>query len=56
MDLKDFNELILRPSILRSIEAGLLDNAIQDADCQAIINADPELKKVVNERMEKLKC
>ena len=55
MNLKQFNELILKPTILKYIADGKLDYAIQLEDCQDIINNDPEILKAVHTRLDELK-
>lgn len=56
MTLDDFNERVLKPTILNAIKIGNLDNTIQSEDCQDIINDDPELREAVDKRMEVIKC
>ncbi len=52
MKLEDFNREILAPMLLRQIESGRLDHAIQSDDCQDIIESNPELKKAVEQRLK----
>lgn len=52
MTLADFNNQIVRPMTLKAIENGQLDYAIQDIDCQDIIDSDDELLKAVNARLK----
>lgn len=53
--LADFNREVLRPSLLLNIKRGALDNAIQSADCQDIIDGDPEIKQAVEERLKTIR-
>ena len=49
--LDDFSKQVMRPMLFKAIEQGMLDYSIQLEDCQDIIDNDPELRKVVDERL-----
>jgi hypothetical protein len=55
MNLDDFNKRIMTPTLFSAIESGALDYAIQSEDCQDIIEANDDLKKVVEARLKVLR-
>lgn len=54
MTLDEFNERIMKPSLIKAIKEGSLDNALADADCMDIIMADPELKNAAVIRIKEI--
>lgn len=51
MTLNDFNERILRPSVIRAIESGRLDDIILEQDCFEIIVKDEALLEAARKRI-----
>lgn len=51
MTLDDFAKRVMRPSVLRAIQRGAVDNALGDPDVLEILANDPELAKAAVERI-----
>lgn len=55
MTLEEFNQKIIKPTLIKAIEQGRLDNAIFDPDCLEIILEDDDLIAAYKYRMENSK-
>lgn len=51
MTLDDFNKRIMRPTLIRAIESGKMDEIILEQDCFEIIVKDKELLKAAATRI-----
>lgn len=54
MTLEDYNERILTPMIMRLVEDGKLDRAIQDPDT-ADMDFGPAVRAAINSRLKTIK-
>lgn len=54
MNLQQFSDQILKPSIIARIKCGDVDGALTDPDCLEIILADPDLTEALKYRLDKL--
>lgn len=54
MNLQQFRDQILKPSIIARIKCGDVDGALTDPDCLEIILADPDLTEALKYRLDKL--
>lgn len=50
--LEEFNERILRPTVLRGIRSGQFDGVLLDPDVLGALSGDPEIEKAVLERIK----
>lgn len=54
MNLQQFHDKILKPSVIAHIKCGDVDSALTDPDCLEIILADPDLTEALKYRLDKL--
>jgi len=52
MDLEEYHDKVMVPSLVKSITDGKMDNVIFDPDCQDIIAGNLELKNAVETRIK----
>lgn len=55
MTLEEFSQKIIKPTLIKDIRQGRLDNALLDIDCLEIILKDAELIEAYKYRMENSK-
>jgi hypothetical protein len=52
MNLKDYSERILRPSVLYAIQRGACDDAIYLKEVIDFYKDDPEMIQIINDRLK----